>query len=372
MRVALDVSAVPSSVAGAGRYVVELARRLPSAVEETTLVARRGDAERWREYSPDARVVSLVPSSRAERLLYEAWRLGKSSVARHVDVWHSPHYTMPHRCVAPTVVTIHDMTMFTNPEWHERSKVAFFRRAIAYSARHAKTLVSVSEFTARQLDELVPVHAPVIVAPHGVDLEAFTPHATDDEEMFLRSGLVLDVPYIFFLGTVEPRKGLDVLLDAFAQLILTDDTTELWIAGQVGWAMNGFDETLARHPGAARIHRLGFVDEGLVAPLLRRSSVVVYPSRGEGFGLPVLEAMACGSLVVTTFNTVMAEVGGDAVSLTPAGDASELAYELGLALALDDDQLTNRSIAARARAEQFPWSRTVDQHLKAYEMARAL
>ena len=79
---------------------------------------------------------------------------------------------MPRRCAAPTVVTIHDLTFFTNPDWHERSKVLFFRRAISYSAAHARVLVCVSEFTARQLDEVVPVHAHVVVAPLGVDLEA--------------------------------------------------------------------------------------------------------------------------------------------------------------------------------------------------------
>jgi glycosyltransferase involved in cell wall biosynthesis len=303
-------------------------------------------------------------------LAFEAWRLGQSNTARGVDVWHSPHYTMPHRAVTPTVVTIHDMTFFTNPEWHERSKVAFFRRAIEYSATHAKVLVSVSDFTARLLQEIVPTHAPMVVAPLGVDLEAFTLDSTGDEALFERHGLSSEVPYIFYLGTVEPRKGLDVLLAAFEEIAASNDTTELWIAGQVGWAMKEFDAVLARHRSASRIRRLGFIDEELVAPLLRRARVVAYPSRGEGFGLPVLEALACGALVVTSADTVMAVVGAHAVLLAPAGDAGALARELQRALDSDESSRVQQSLAARARAEVFSWTNTVDQHRKAYEMAR--
>ncbi|MFZ1061999.1 MAG: glycosyltransferase family 1 protein [Acidimicrobiales bacterium] len=370
MKVALDVSAVPTHVAGAGRYVVELARRVPSRVESVTLVTRRDDEDRWRAYSPYAHLAPLVPTTRAERLLYEAWRLGRSRTARDADVWHAPHYTMPRRRTIPTVVTIHDLTFFTNPEWHERSKVVFFRRAIAYAARNSDALLCVSEFTARQLDEIVPAHGPVVVAPLGVDLDAFTPDDTRDDSILRRHGLLVDVPFIFFLGTVEPRKGLDVLLEAFVSLAADNPTLELWLAGQAGWAMKDFDDVIARHPGASRIRRLGFVDEEVVAPLLRRARVVAYPSRGEGFGLPVLEALACGSLVVTTSDTVMAEIGKDVVSLSPPGDALALARAIDDALNLDPQQREDHSRFARVRAEQYSWDRSIDQHLKAYELVR--
>src|SRR5271169_2406912 len=97
MRVALDVSAVPARVAGAGRYVVEVAKRLQPGGLDATLVSRRDDAQRWRSWCPGATVAPLVPSSRVARLAYEAWSLGASDVARESEVWHAPHYTMPHR-----------------------------------------------------------------------------------------------------------------------------------------------------------------------------------------------------------------------------------------------------------------------------------
>ncbi len=370
MRVALDVSAVPERPAGAGRYVVELARRLPRGAEEVTLVARRGDAARWRVWSPASRVVAPVPAARPARLIYEAWVAGRSPAARDADVWHGPHYTMPHSGTTPRVVTIHDLTFFTNPEWHEPVKVRFFRRAILYAARHAAVLVSVSAYTARVLDEVVAEHAPVVVAPHGVFLGRFDPRDRDDDERLRRAGWPAPTPYVAFVGTLEPRKGLDVLLGAFAELAREDREIELWIAGQRGWG-DAFEALVAGHPAAARIRRLGFVDDDLVPVLLRRARVVAYPSRAEGFGLPVLEALACGAVVVTTADTVMAEVGGDAVTLVPVGDTDALADALARALALDAHERAAVGLAARRRAELFTWDASLAQHRRAYAMAVA-
>lgn len=371
MKVSLDVSAVPAHLAGAGRYIGELARRLPTLDVQSTLVTRRGDADRWRRWSPRSSVAAIVPDARVPRLLYEAWSLGTSAPARESDVWHAPHYTMPHRGATPTVVTIHDLTFFTNPEWHERSKVAFFKRAITYSAHHAKVLISVSDFTARQIDEFLPGHGPVVVAPLGVDLKRFSPEGTDDASLFEASGLSTEVPYVFFLGTIEPRKGLDVLLAAFEDLSRDDGSLELWLAGQAGWGLKDFEERLARHPAASRIRRLGFVDEELLPALLRRSRVVAYPSRGEGFGLPVLEAMACGAAVVTSEDTVMAEVAGDCAVLTRAGDPATLAEALRGVLALDQRDRDMRSTRSRERAATFSWDSSMARHLEAYELARS-
>jgi glycosyltransferase involved in cell wall biosynthesis len=369
MKLALDVSAVPPRMAGAGRYIGELARRVPATGIETTLVTRRGDAQRWREWSPTAGVAPIVPNARPSRLLYEATMAGRSSTARSVDVWHSPHYTMPHHFSTPSVVTILDLMFFTNPEWHERSKVPFFRRAITYAAAHADVLVAISSFTARQLDEHVPEHAPVVVATLGVDLETFTTDARDDAELLGANGFATDRRYIFYLGTLEPRKGIDVLLDAFDEIAERDSDVELWLAGQPGWGVKDVETRLANHRAVSRIRRLGFVDENVLPALIRQSRVVSYPSRGEGFGMPVIEALACGAVVQTSADTVMSEIAGDAALLAPAGDAQGLADVLTAALAMDDAARARFAQHGRARAETFTWASSVAQHVKAYEMA---
>ncbi|HTT58664.1 MAG TPA: glycosyltransferase family 1 protein [Acidimicrobiales bacterium] len=370
MKVALDVSAVPAQVAGAGRYIVEVARRLPERNVTTTLVTRRDDTERWAAISPAANLAALVPSSRATRLAVEAYLLGASATAKENDVWHAPHYTMPRRHSTPCVVTIHDLTFFTNPEWHERSKVAFFRRAITFSVQHASVLISVSDFTARLIEETFPQHAPIVVAPLGVELDVFTPDSSFDGDLFERHGLPPPgSSYILFVGTVEPRKGLDLLLDAFSAVARQDDVVELWLCGQVGWGEGPVEEVLRTHPYGARIRRLGFVHDDLLPGLYRGARVVAYPSRGEGFGLPVLEAMACGATVVTSADTVMAEVAGDEAYLTPVGDASALADALVVALDETSVERAERGVRARRRASSFTWERCLDQHQRAYDLA---
>jgi glycosyltransferase involved in cell wall biosynthesis len=369
VKVALDVSAVPPHIAGAGRYIAELARRLPDAGVSTTLVTRRGDTERWRDRSPRAEVRGLMPNERVARLAYEAWLVGASVTARDSDIWHAPHYTMPRRGSTPTVVTIHDLTFFTNPEWHERSKVAFFRRAITYSAEHARVLVSVSDFSARLIDAMIPAHAPIVVAPLGVELAIFQPEDRDDESILRSHALPADVPFIFFVGTVEPRKGLDVLLDAFGEIARDDHEVELWLAGQAGWGEGPIEAQIEGHPFHARIRRLGFVVDALLPVLYRHARAVTYPSRGEGFGLPVLEAMACGASVVTTDGTVMAEVAGDGARLVPVGNADALAASLADVLHSSDDDRRQWARRARGRAEHFTWEACVAQHLVAYEKA---
>jgi glycosyltransferase involved in cell wall biosynthesis len=370
MKVTLDVSAVPQHLAGAGRYVAEITRRLPQNDVDTTLVTRVNDLDRWREISPRAMVSALVPAGRAQRLAYEALLLGTSGPAKNADVWHAPHYTMPRRGRTPTVVTIHDLTFFTNPEWHESSKVAFFRRAIKYSAKHADVLLSVSEFTARQIDEFIPNHAPVVVAPHGVDLQRFTLDTSHDRALFEKHGLSTDTPYVFFLGTFEPRKGIDVLLEAFGRLAEENPDLELWLAGQSGWGVSGVEERLVTHPAASRIKRLGFVDEEVLPSLLRQARCVAYPSRGEGFGLPVLEALACGAPVVTSRDTVMAEVSGTTALLTTPGNAEELADAIAEVIGQSDEERQAGARVSRQRAELYTWDFSLTRHLDAYQLAK--
>ena len=368
MKVALDVSAMPVKLAGAGRYVAALAEHLPSRVA-LTVVSRRDDGPRWRGIST-GEVVPVVPNGRGPRLAYEALVLGRSRPARRADVWHAPHYTMPRRRAVPTVVTIHDLTFFTNPEWHESSKVAFFQRAIRYAARHADALVCVSDFTAHLLSEIVPTSVPVVVAPHGVDHQRFSVDDRGDDLVWAAAGLPSPRRFILSVGTVEPRKGLDVLLAAFVDVASEDHDVELWVVGQPGWGLADFDQRLAHHPYDSRIRRLGYVDDALLPILYRRCHAVAYPSRGEGFGLPVVEALACGAPVVTTADTVMAEVAGEAARLVPVGDAAALASALEVLMALSDtDRATVRDVGTN-RAAAFTWDHSVDQHLRAYEVAR--
>lgn len=368
MRVVLDVSAVPAKIAGAGRYIAEVASRLPDYTLATTLVTRRDDAPRWRERSPRASISPIVPNSRATRLAFEATLLARTTPARQCDVWHAPHYTMPRGLRAPVVVTIHDLTLFTHPEWHERRKVVFFQRAIRYSLAHAAVVICVSDATRRELVATLAPSVPVVVAPLGVDTARFHDDAASDDRLLAPFGDELTRPFILFVGTLEPRKGLDVLLEAFEITAARDSEIELWVAGQSGWGDGEIARRWRTHRYAGRVRPLGFVDDDALPALMRRARAVVYPSRGEGFGLPVLEAMACGAIVITTRGTVMAEVAGDGALLVGVGEAEELAETIAVALDRDFEAAPLRHRATQ-RAGEFTWARTLDAHLDAYERA---
>jgi glycosyltransferase involved in cell wall biosynthesis len=300
------------------------------------------------------------------RLAYERQSLGRTKAVRDADVIHSPHYTMPGRSERPVVVTVHDTTYFTHPEWHEKSKVLLFTRAIQRAARDASVVVAVSEFTARELRSFVEVRRPVIVAPHGVDLDRFNPHG-DDEVARRTSNLIR--PYALFVGTLEPRKGVDVLLDAFDRVGASNQDLELWIVGQKGWHVDDVEKRIATHQYATRIRQLGYVEDAVLPSLLRHARVVAYPSRGEGFGLPVLEAMACGAPTITTADTVMAELAGNGATTVPVGDADALADAILTMAALDGADRLVVAGRARVRAEEFSWAHSIERHQEAYELA---
>jgi len=169
LALSLDVSAVPVRPGGAGYYTMALASGLVARDDVAlTLISRRDDETRWTQLAPAARVRAAVPIARPARLAFE--QVGLPSLLRSLDleVHHGPHYTMPSRSPVPCVVTIHDCTFFDHPEWHVRSKAAFFRRAIRRAARQAAVLICVSQVTEDRLRACCDVRAPVVVAPHGV------------------------------------------------------------------------------------------------------------------------------------------------------------------------------------------------------------
>src|SRR5581483_11868426 len=175
LAVSLDVSAVPGRPGGAGYYTMALAEGLARHGDVAlSLITRRADSARWRPLVADgATLHEVVPAARPARLLFEQAGFPSLLRAAGVQVHHGPHYTMPSRATVPCTVTIHDCTFFDHPEWHVRTKAAFFRRAIRRAARDAGSLVCVSEVTAARLHASCEVRAPVVIAPHGVDHERF-------------------------------------------------------------------------------------------------------------------------------------------------------------------------------------------------------
>ena len=357
--VALDASAIPDPPGGAGRYVLALAEALARRDDvDLTVVCRTADAARWPEPT-----VARAPALRPLRLGWEQVTLPRVVRGLGVDVHHAPHYTMPLALGLPAVVTIHDLSFFTHPEWHQRTKVAFFRSSIRISARRAAALLAVSATTANLLQDLVRPRAPVHVIPHGVDHARFRPEAPSDEEdeaARARSGVTQ--PYVVFVGTLEPRKDVPTLVRAFDRMAGAHPDLTLVLAGGRGWGVGAVEQAVAAATHGDAIRLLGYVDEKDMPALLRGAAAVAYPSLEEGFGLPVLEALACGARVVTTSGTVMEEVAGGAALLAPPGDVDRLAQALEAALeGSEERRALGLEVAAR-----HSWDASAEAHAAVY------
>lgn len=369
VRVLLDATAMPVDRGGVARYVDELVHALDA---DLVIACQPRDEQRYRDLAPDATIVAgpRALGWRGFRLTWEQVALPRIARKHDVDVVHSPHYTTPVFMARPRVVTIHDVTFFTNPAMHRPMKRWFFTTWIRLSVRLADEIIAPSRATARELERATGYRADdVLVAHHGVDHERFVPPSADHVEAVLEHH-DLRVPYVLFLGTIEPRKNVPALIRAHAQLAAErDDAPLLVLAGARGWE-TGVEGALAEHPHPQLVRRLGYVATDDVVALLGGAAVVAYPSMGEGFGLPVLEAMSCGAVVLTTRRLAIPEVADDgAVYSEP--EADDIARVLGRLL---DDERERERVRTRAlaRASQFSWHESAARHLVAYRSAASL
>lgn len=361
---------MPADRGGVGRYVDSLVVALVQAGAQLAVACQRSDAERYGRLAPDARIVP-GPSAISHRPARLAWeQAGLPLVASQVEaeVVHSPHYSMPLCAGRPVVVTLHDVTFFTDPQLHSTVKGTFFRSATRTALRRAARCIVPSAATR---DELVRVlgadPVSVDVARHGVDLTAFhPPSGAEKQRVRARLGLA-GTPYVGFLGMLEPRKNVPELVRGWVQACRgREQAPALVLAGHVGWD-DELDGAVAQVPPDLRVLRPGYLRLTDLPGFLGAAEVVAYPSLGEGFGLPVLEAMACGAPVLCTRRLALPEVGGDAVEYTDV-DAASIGASLS-ALLDDDARRSQLHAAGPRRAAEFTWAASAESHLAAYRRA---
>jgi glycosyltransferase involved in cell wall biosynthesis len=371
--VLVDATAVPADRGGVGRYVDSLVSALDADDARIAVVCQQRDAELYSRLAPGARIVPTKESieTRTARLAWEQTTLPRLVRRLGVDVLHSPHYTTPLASPAASVVTLHDATFFTDALLHSSVKARFFRGWTKVALTRASLCVVPSEATANELVRVTHANPRVMeVIRHGVDVDRFHPPTPGEVDAARATIGLTRAPYVAFLGALEPRKNVPALIRGYARACAgREDPPALVLAGQPGWD-GQVERALDALPHRLRVIRAGYLPFDQLAGFLGGAELVAYPSLGEGFGLPVLEAMACGACVLTTSRLSLPEVGGDAVAYCGVG-----AGDIGAALAelLDDPaRRAMLSSAAQRRSKEFSWAQCAERHREAYARALAI
>jgi glycosyltransferase involved in cell wall biosynthesis len=298
-------------------------------------------------------------------VLYEAWhRLRRPSVERatgRLDVIHATGIAMP-PATRPVVATVHDLAYLDYPEMFSRAGLRFFRRALELMLDEATIVLCSSLATLARCREAGFAETRLRHAPLGVEVAP----ASEARIRAVRGRFGLDAPYILWTGTIEPRKNLPTLLRAFARI---EQPVDLALVGPPGWNEN-LESVLVSLPQRVRAHvrRLGWVSREDLDSLYAGATVFCFPSVLEGFGFPVVEAMAHGTPVVTSTGTSTEELAEGAGLLIEPTDTDALAAALSRVLS-DRDLAQRMSRSGLERASRYTWQATADVVVRAYRDA---
>jgi glycosyltransferase involved in cell wall biosynthesis len=353
VRLAVIVEQVLAPVpGGTGRYAAEIAAALAAAAPAGSTVT---GWTAWHRETGPARLGGVAGPRRLRlprRGLVAAWERGLGPAPK-ADLVYAPTLLAPPRRGRPLVVTIHDAVPWTHPETLTARGVAWHRSRAEYAARHADRIVVPTRAVADELAPALPELASdrVVVIGEGAT-EALAEQPPDADARAARLALP-STGYLLSLATLEPRKALDVLLAGLTDPAAPD--LPLVVVGQPGWG--GIDPAavaadLGLQPGRVRV--FGRLTDPDLAVVLHRATALAVPSRAEGFGLPVLEAMAAGVPVVTSDAPALVEVGGGATEVVPTDDPAALAAALGR-LAGDPERRKQLIEAGRRRATDYSW-----------------
>ena len=366
MRIAFDGSTLRPHRTGVGYYTEHLLHHLArtAAPDDTILVISNRPVD------------TTMPLPRSVQVIEDRWRLPRTvwmqarvpALLRELDadVAHFTNGMMPLAMAVPTVVTIHDLSLRVLPRCHPRRRVMINRPLMDLAARRAAAVITVSHSARREILDFYHLDERRVHVVYEAAAPSFA-RVTDPAELErVRRTYGLADRVILYVGTIEPRKNLPILIDAFASRRRTGALDhQLVCVGPYGWLSRGIQDVVARSLCAEAIAFTGYVPFRDLPALYGAGEMFVYPSMYEGFGLPVIEAMACGVPVLTGGASAVAEIGAHAVERVHSIDADTLGEAL-VRMARDPERRAVLAEAGLTRAREFSWSRAAAQSLEIY------
>lgn len=349
--------------AGIAVYVANLLHHLAHTVNGLEYCMLLGDKQVAAEGFYPPAIFSRIPTGRPTvRILWEQSVLPWVLRRINADLLHAPAFVGPLLSPCPQVITVHDLSFLRYPEFFRRGNRLYLQTFTGIACRRAAAVIAVSNFTASEVQTLLRVPAAQVhTIYHGVD-PRFRPLPRKEVDAFRRA-MQLPERFVLYLGTLEPRKNLPQLVRAFARL--RDPDLHLVLAGGRGWLYEEVFAEVERLGLGARVHFPGYVAAEAQALWYNAAEAFAYISRYEGFGFPVLEALACGIPTLTAAKTSLPEAGGDGVLMVAPDD--ETAVTEGLQRLLTDAALrTELRQRGLAHAAHFSWPETARQTAALY------
>lgn len=366
MRIGFDASALGAQTTGAGEYQRQLLAALPGADAELELTVYTAQGAEGR--LPPGAVAHAMPWAPGERVRRIAsgglaWR--RRWRRDHLDLLHVPMYYLPPGAPARSIVTIYDARFLRMPETYPRLRHAFLRAAVPWSLRRASQIITISEFTKRELVQLLgiaPERITVTLLAQRAEFHPVTEAAIVDT---VRRKYRLPARFVLSASALEPRKNLARTVEAFARGRSKGLPQELVLAGARYFGTDDIGHAIAKHGLEGQVHFPGYIDDADMPAVYSMADAFIYPSLYEGFGIPLLEAMACGTPVIAADASSLPEVAGPAACLVDPLDVESIAA--GLVRVLGDDQVALQLRAAGfERIRGYSWARTARETVALY------
>ncbi|HYA18860.1 MAG TPA: glycosyltransferase family 1 protein [Bryobacteraceae bacterium] len=367
MRFAVDAHAIGRHLTGNEVYVRSLLGSFAELDRESEFIACV--SEPAAEASIPARFrVHRVSDNPYRRL---GWDLARVVRREKADLIHV-QYTAPLFCSVPNVVTVHDVSFIEHPEFFTSMRSAQLRMTVARSVRLAAKVITVSEFSRSQILKAYDIPAGKVVAIPNAANPHFRVIGRERAQKSVRAELNFDAPFVFSVGDLQPRKNHIGLIEAFSMAMQRQPKLNhhLVLTGKQTWFTPKVREAAARSGFAGRIHFTGFVDDARLLELYNACDCFVFPSFYEGFGLPILEAMACGRAVACSNTSAMPEVADGAGLLFNPHDAEDIARAI-LDILLDGELRARMERLGLQRAAGFTWQKSACATLEIYREVAA-